>query len=87
MFRELIFDTETTGLYENKGDRIIEIGLLEVVDMNLTGRQFHCYLNPEGSKSNPFAQKVHGIGHEFLQDKPLFQSIADELLAFIGKTT
>ena len=86
MLRELIFDTETTGLNEKSGDRIVELALLEVIDMQLTGRRFHYYLNPAGKKSNPFALRVHGLDSEFLEDKPFFHEIVDDLLEFIGNT-
>ena len=84
MFRELIFDTETTGLSPENGDRIIEIALLEVVEMKQTGRKFHCYLNPEGKRSNPHAFNKHRISFGFLRNKPFFWQIADDLLDFIG---
>jgi DNA polymerase-3 subunit epsilon len=81
--RQIILDTETTGLEPEEGHRIIEIGALEMVDRRLTGRRFHSYLNPERD-SEDGALEVHGITSEFLQDKPVFADIVDELLAFIG---
>jgi len=85
MVRELIFDIETTGLSPQNGDRIIEIALLEVVDMELTGRKFHCYLNP-GRRSEPEAFSKHRLTDGFLKNKQLFSHIADNLLSFIGSS-
>lgn len=79
--RQVVLDTETTGLEPSQGHRIIEIGALELVDRQLTGRQFHTYLNPERDIEEG-ALEVHGITEEFLQDKPRFSEIADDLLAF-----
>jgi len=79
--RQVVLDTETTGLEPSQGHRIIEIGALELVDRQLTGRQFHTYINPE-REIEAGALEVHGITVEFLQDKPLFAEIADDLLAF-----
>ena len=81
--RQIIMDTETTGLEVAQGHRIIEIGALELVDRKLTGKQFHTYVNPERDSEDD-ALEVHGITTEFLQDKPLFADIADDLLKFIG---
>lgn len=80
--RQIILDTETTGRDINNGHRIIEIGCLELIDRQLTKRQFHCYLNP-GRDSDPGAFAIHGLSTEFLMDKPVFTTIADELLNFI----
>ncbi|MFT3816653.1 MAG: DNA polymerase III subunit epsilon [Rubrivivax sp.] len=82
MTRQVFFDTETTGLDADKGDRIIEIGCLEMVDRRMTGNNLHLYINPERS-SHPDALKVHGLTDEFLADKPRFAEIADELLGFL----
>jgi DNA polymerase III subunit epsilon len=82
MSRQIFFDTETTGLDADKGDRIIEIGCLEMVDRRMTGNNLHLYLNPERS-SHPDALKVHGLTDEFLADKPRFAAVADELLAYL----
>lgn len=79
--RQVVLDTETTGLEPSQGHRIIEIGALELVDRELTGRQFHTYINPE-REIDQGALEVHGITEEFLRDKPLFAEIADDLLAF-----
>lgn len=79
--REIIFDTETTGL-ENKLDRIIEIGGIELLNHFPTGRTFHVYVNPGDRKVHPDALAVHGITDDFLKDKPRFGQIVDELKAF-----
>lgn len=81
--RQLFLDTETTGLSPESGDRIIEIGCVEMVDRRLTGRNLHLYLNPQ-RRSHEDAIKVHGLTEEFLADKPLFDAVADELLAFVA---
>lgn len=80
--RQIILDTETTGRDVNNDHRIIEIGCLELIDRRLTKRSFHCFLNP-GRDSEPGAFAVHGLSTEFLLDKPLFKTIADELLDFL----
>jgi len=80
--REIIFDTETTGL-DNSKDRIIEIGALEYDENRFpTGRKFHYYLNPDGMKVPMEAQKIHGISDAMLADKPRFADIVDEFLRF-----
>ncbi|MBP1858758.1 DNA polymerase-3 subunit epsilon [Rhizobium herbae] len=83
MMREIIFDTETTGL-DNKLDRVIEIGGIELDNHFPTGRSFHVYINPGDRKVHPDALAVHGISDESLKDKPSFAGIVDELLAFFG---
>jgi DNA polymerase-3 subunit epsilon len=80
--RQIILDTETTGLEPRQGHRIIEIGALEMVDRQLTGKQFHVYINPE-REIEQGALEVHGITEEFLLDKPRFAEIADDLLNFV----
>ena len=80
--RQIVLDTETTGLSPEAGDRIIEIGCVELLHRKLTGNTFHCYLNPQRDIHED-AIKVHGISNEFLQDKPLFANVADEFLAFV----
>lgn len=82
--RQIFLDTETTGLAATQGDRIVEIGLVEMVDRRLTGRTLHHYLNP-GRSSHPDALRVHGLGDAFLADKPAFARIADELIAFVAE--
>lgn len=80
--REIIFDTETTGL-SNKDDRIIEFGGLELENKFPTGKVFHVYINPKTRKVHPDALEVHGITDAFLLDKPAFKDITEDLLAFI----
>jgi DNA polymerase-3 subunit epsilon len=86
MAREIVLDTETTGLEPQRGHRIIEIACVELEDFVPTGRHFHCYVNPERD-IDPEAQRIHGISREFLADKPPFAdpSVAAALLAFIGE--
>jgi DNA polymerase-3 subunit epsilon len=81
--RQVILDTETTGLESEQGHRIIEIGCIEMINRRLTGRTFHHYLNPE-REIDPGAQEVHGLSTAFLSDKPLFGDVAGDLLKFIG---
>lgn len=81
--REIIFDTETTGLDPKSGDRLVEIGCIEMVNRVTTGRTFHAYFNPERDMPAA-AEAVHGLSATFLADKPLFASRVDELLEFIG---
>jgi len=80
--RQIVLDTETTGLSAENGDRIIEIGCVELLHRKLTGNNLHFYLNPERN-SHEDALKVHGISNEFLRDKPKFGLIAQELLAYL----
>lgn len=80
--RQIVLDTETTGLSAENGDRIIEIGCVELLARKLTGRNLHHYINPERD-SHEDALKVHGISNEFLRDKPKFAAIADELLEYL----
>ena len=79
--REVIFDTETTGL-DNKADRVIEIGGIELLNHFPTGRTFHVYINPGDRKVHPDALAVHGITDEFLKDKPIFANIVADLQEF-----
>jgi DNA polymerase-3 subunit epsilon len=81
--REIVFDTETTGLNPAGGDRMVEIGCIEIVNRVETGRTFHAYFNPE--RDMPFeAQEVHGLSNLFLSDKPRFSELAEELLDFLA---
>ena len=80
--RQIVLDTETTGLSAENGDRIIEIGCVELVARKLTGSNKHFYLNP-GRDSHEDALKVHGISNEFLKDKPKFSAVANELLDYL----
>lgn len=81
--REIVFDTETTGLDPFQGDRLVEIGCIELVNRFPTGRAFHCYFNPERDMPQS-AFDVHGLTIEFLKDKPLFAEKVEELIAFLG---
>ena len=81
--REIVLDTETTGLDPNEGHRIVEIGAVELVNHLPTGRSFHRYLNPQRPMPRE-AQAVHGLGDDFLRDKPLFQAVAAEFIAFLA---
>ena len=83
MSRQIVLDTETTGLSPENGDRIIEIGCVELLNRKLTGRNLHLYVNPERD-SDEGALKVHGISNEFLRDKPKFAAIANELLDYLS---
>ena len=83
MAREIVFDTETTGLNPLGGDRIVEIGCVEIDNSISTGKVFHAYMNPERDVPEG-AFRVHGLSTEFLADKPLFSAIAEDLLNFIG---
>jgi DNA polymerase III subunit epsilon len=80
--RQIVLDTETTGLSAENGDRIIEIGCVELLNRKLTGNNLHFYVNPERD-SHEDALKVHGISNEFLRDKPKFGQIADALLDYL----
>jgi DNA polymerase III subunit epsilon len=80
--RQIFLDTETTGLSPESGDRIVEIGCIEMQNRRLTGDNKHYYLNPERANA-PDAVKVHGLTDDFLADKPFFASIADELMAYL----
>jgi DNA polymerase-3 subunit epsilon len=81
--REIVVDTETTGFDPATGDRIVEIGCVELFDHLETGKHFHAYLNPE--RLVPLeTQKVHGLTDEFLADKPLFAHIVEEMIEFLG---
>lgn len=80
--RHIILDTETTGLNPANGDRIVEIGCVEMVNRRLTGRHLHYYVNPQRDVPEG-AVNVHGLTTQFLSDKPLFASIAEEIMAFV----
>lgn len=83
--REIVFDTETTGLSPLNGDRIVEIGCVEMFNRCETGLTFHSYFNP-GRPMPSDAEAVHGLGDRFLSDKPSFPDVCEELLAFIGES-
>ena len=80
--RQIVLDTETTGLSPEAGDRIIEIGCVELLNRKLTGHNFHHYLNPDRDIHED-AMKVHGISTDFLSDKPRFENIVEEFLAYV----
>ena len=82
--REVVVDIETTGLDHKKGDKIIEIACLELINHIPTDNYYHTYINPDGKEISEGAFKVHGISETFLSDKPLFSEIADDFLGFIG---
>lgn len=82
MHRQVVLDTETTGLEPSQGHRIIEIGCVELIDRRLTGRHYHQYINPD-REVDAGAVEVHGITNDFLSDKPRFEQIADDFMAFI----
>lgn len=82
MLRQIVLDTETTGLSPTTGDRVIEIGCVEIIDRKPTGKTFHTYLNPD--RDVPYgAYRVHGISTEFLKDKPRFPEIVEDLKSFL----
>lgn len=81
--RQVFLDTETTGLSADNGDRVIEIGCVELVNRKLTGNNLHLYLNP-GRDSHEEALKVHGLTTEFLSDKPRFEAVAEQFLAYVS---
>ena len=82
MSRQIVLDTETTGLSAESGDRIIEIGCVELLNRKLTGNNLHFYINPERD-SHEDALRVHGLTTEFLRDKPKFAEVADEILRYL----
>jgi len=84
MMREIVLDTETTGLDAKNGDRLIEIGCVEIVNRIPTGVEYHAFICPGDREVHPEAFQVHGISTEFLRDKPLFAAVVDEFLAFLG---
>ncbi|WP_290885673.1 DNA polymerase III subunit epsilon [Arenimonas sp.] len=81
--RQIVLDTETTGLSWEKGNRIVEVGCIELIERRPTGRQFQRYFNP-GREMEPGAQEVTGLSLDFLRDKPRFETVIDELLGFIA---
>ena len=80
--RQIVLDTETTGLQANNGDRIVEIGCIEIINRRLTGNNFHTYLNPDRD-SAPGALAVHGLTRDFLSDKPRFADIAERFCEYV----
>lgn len=83
MPRQIVLDTETTGLRVEDGHKIIEVGCIELIDRKFTGNNFHTYLNPERTIDEE-ASKVHGLTNDFVKDKPNFASIAEKLIAYLG---
>jgi DNA polymerase-3 subunit epsilon len=81
--REIVLDTETTGFEPDQGDRIVEIGCVELLNHMPTGRTYHQYINPQRAMPDE-AFQVHGLGDDFLRDKPVFAKIAQDFLTFIG---
>jgi len=79
-----VLDTETTGLNPKAGDRLIEVGCVELIDRRPTGVEFHRFVNPEGRDVHPDAEAIHGIGNAMLVDKPVFRDIADAFADFIA---
>ncbi len=79
--RQIVLDTETTGLYPKEGHRIIEIGCVELINRRLTGNHFHVYINPQRTVDEG-AIAIHGISNEFLEDKPLFSQVVDNFIEF-----
>jgi DNA polymerase III, epsilon subunit, Proteobacterial len=86
MIREIVLDTETTGLSPAGGDRLVEIGCVELINHIPTGNTYHVYINPERSMPEE-AFRVHGLSDEFLADKPVFKAVAGDFLAFVGDAT
>ena len=84
--REIVLDTETTGFEPAEGDRIVEIGAVELFGHVPTGRTYHQYINPQRSMPQE-AFEVHGLGDEFLADKPVFKDVAQEFVDFVGDAT
>ena len=84
MVREIVFDTETTGFNAEEGERLVEIGAVELINHIPTGKTYHQYINPEKEVPEE-AYKVHGLSYEFLKDFPTFDKVADEWLEFIGE--
>jgi DNA polymerase-3 subunit epsilon len=82
MIRKIALSAETTGLDFRTGDRIVEIGCVELQDQKLTGKRFHAYINPE-RETDPGAIAIHGLTNEFLADKPKFAEIANDFMAFV----
>ncbi len=81
--REIVLDTETTGIDPRKGHRLIEIGCIELYNRIPTGREYHCFINPERDVPSD-AEAIHGLSTDFLKDKPLFAKVANEFVTFIG---
>lgn len=81
--REIVWDTETTGIMPGDGHRIVEIGAIELVNRTITGRSFHTYLDPQRPMPKD-AERVHGLSTDFLTGQPIFEQVVDDFLAFVG---
>lgn len=84
MQREIVLDTETTGLKANGGDRLVEVGCVELFNRIPTGNEFHAFINPDGREVHPEAEAIHGISNDFLADKPKFREVVDQFIDFIA---
>lgn len=84
MLREIVLDTETTGLDAKNGDRLVELGCVEIINRIPTGNEFHRFICPEDRPVHPDAERIHGITNDFLKDKPKFREVVDDFLSFIG---
>lgn len=84
MLREIVLDTETTGLDARGGDRLVELGCVEIVNRMPTGVEFHRFIFPEDKLVHPDAERIHGLSNDFLRDKPPFRNVVQDFLAFIG---
>ena len=84
MLREIVLDTETTGLDARRGDRLVELGCVEIINRIPTGREFHSYICPETKDVHPEAEQIHGLSTAFLKDKPLFRSLVRDFLDFVA---
>ena len=87
MQREIVMDTETTGLDARNGDRLIELGCVEIINRIPTGNEYHAFIFPEDREVHPEAEAIHGISNDFLQGKPLFREVVASFLEFIGDST
>ncbi|MGI9425489.1 MAG: DNA polymerase III subunit epsilon [Hyphomicrobiaceae bacterium] len=85
MQREIVMDTETTGLDANNGDRLIELGCVEIINRIPTGSEYHAFIHPEDRQVHPEAEAIHGISNDFLNDKPLFKDVVGDFMEFIGE--
>jgi DNA polymerase-3 subunit epsilon len=84
MLREIVLDTETTGLDAKGGDRLVELGCVEIVNRIPTGREFHAFIFPEDRPVHPDAERIHGLTNDFLKDKPPFRDVVAAFIEFIG---
>ena len=84
MQREIVMDTETTGLDARNGDRLVELGCVEIINRIPTGIEFHAFISPEDRQVHPEAEAIHGISNDFLRDKPLFKDVVAGFMQFIG---